>query len=189
MKLETVPTKDGDVVYAPYYAEEVRRELQKDYGDEALYRGGLSVRTSLDPHLQAIAETALQNGLINVDRKRGYRGAVKNVGDIADWKATLQEIPEIGGRLNSWQIAIVLSAGAGQAEIGLADGTRAQLFADDVTWARATKPLQKSDIILVEIKTTEKDGKKTSAYRLRHVPQIQGPTYGPCPRHAGRMEI
>ncbi len=186
LPLITVPAKEGDVVYAPYYAEEVRRELQKDYGDAALYRGGMSVRTSLDPRLQAIAEAALQAGLINFDRKHGYRGPIKNVGGIADWKEILQELPDINGRLNAWQIAIVLSTGASQAEIGLADGSRVQLFADDVTWARTTKPLQKSDIVLVENKSEEKDGKKVEQYRLRQVPQVQGAFVAIDP-HTGRV--
>ena len=34
---------------APYFAEEVRRDLLARYGEKALYEGGLSVRTSLDP--------------------------------------------------------------------------------------------------------------------------------------------
>ena len=39
---------------AEYFAEEVRRTLLADYGEEKLYSGGLSVRTTLDPRLQQI---------------------------------------------------------------------------------------------------------------------------------------
>ncbi len=68
-----------DSVAAPYFSEEVRRHLQQVYGNDALYRGGLSVRTTLDPQLQAIAERALRNGLIAYDRRHGWRGPVANM--------------------------------------------------------------------------------------------------------------
>ena len=48
-----------EFITADYFAEEVRRELQDIYGDEALYKGGLSVRTSVDPRLQEIATRTL----------------------------------------------------------------------------------------------------------------------------------
>lgn len=40
---------------AEYFSEEVRREINDDFGEEALYEGGLIVRTTLDPKLQNIA--------------------------------------------------------------------------------------------------------------------------------------
>ena len=40
--------EEAEIVSAPYFAEEVRRDLLARYGEKALYEGGLSVRTSLD---------------------------------------------------------------------------------------------------------------------------------------------
>ena len=60
--------EEAEIVTAPYFAEEVRRELLARYGEKALYEGGLSVRTSLDPRLQAVADKALRDGLIAYDR-------------------------------------------------------------------------------------------------------------------------
>ncbi len=51
--------EEAEEVKAPYFAEEVRRELLARYGEKALYGAGLSVRTSLDPRLQADADKAL----------------------------------------------------------------------------------------------------------------------------------
>jgi len=73
-KSEPVATRrreEAEVVNAPYFAEEVRRELLARYGEQVLYQGGLSVRTSLDPKLQAAADKALRDGLIAYDRNRG----------------------------------------------------------------------------------------------------------------------
>ncbi|MBI1985420.1 MAG: transglycosylase domain-containing protein, partial [Rhodospirillales bacterium] len=58
---------------AEYFAEEVRRELVKRYGDENLYKGGLLVRTTIVPHLQAIADRELRRGLEAYDRRHGWR--------------------------------------------------------------------------------------------------------------------
>ena len=59
--------QEAEEVKAPYFAEEVRRELLARYGEKALYGAGLSVRTSLDPRLQAAADKALRDGLIAYD--------------------------------------------------------------------------------------------------------------------------
>ena len=59
---------------AEYFAEEVRRDLYDIYGDEALYDGGLSVRTTVDMRLQEAARKALRNGLVDYDRRHGWRG-------------------------------------------------------------------------------------------------------------------
>ena len=59
---------------AGYFAEEVRRELANRYGEATLYEGGLSVRTTLDPKMQAAARRSLVDGLVRFDEARGWRG-------------------------------------------------------------------------------------------------------------------
>ena len=44
------------------------------FGETSLYDGGLSVRTTLDPYLQQIADNALERGLEALDRRQGWRG-------------------------------------------------------------------------------------------------------------------
>ena len=51
----------NEVAEAAHFAEEVRRELVRLYGERGLYEGGLSVRTTLDPRLQGAAEKALRD--------------------------------------------------------------------------------------------------------------------------------
>ena len=48
--------------------------LRKHMVRKALYEGGLSVRTTLDPQLQIKAERALREGLEALDRRQGWRG-------------------------------------------------------------------------------------------------------------------
>src|SRR5579884_1827831 len=57
-----------------YFAEEVRRELIARFGEQTVYQGGLTVRTSYTPADQAMAERAFRDGLVAYDRRHGWRG-------------------------------------------------------------------------------------------------------------------
>ncbi len=59
-----------------YYLEEVRRWLVDRYGEQAVYEGGLHVRTAVDLTHQEAAERALRKGLENSARRRGWEGPV-----------------------------------------------------------------------------------------------------------------
>jgi penicillin-binding protein 1A len=70
----TVHKRDPEqVAHADYFAEEVRRELLQRYGENGLYKGGLAVHTTVDPHLEQIVEKAFRNGLVAYDRRHGWR--------------------------------------------------------------------------------------------------------------------
>src|SRR5206468_2574859 len=62
-----------------YFMEEVRRELIKQFGQDAkdgpnsLYSGGLWVRSSMDPKLQDAAAQSLRDGLVRFDGSRGWK--------------------------------------------------------------------------------------------------------------------
>src|ERR1051326_4731852 len=58
---------------ADYFVEEVRRILYAKYGEQALYDGGLQVRSTLDTRLQNFAVNALRDGLVRYDHRHGWR--------------------------------------------------------------------------------------------------------------------
>jgi penicillin-binding protein 1A len=64
---------------APYFVEEVRKELESRYGAKRLYENGLSIQTALDMSLQEAANRALEDGLRRIDRRRGFRAVQRNV--------------------------------------------------------------------------------------------------------------
>jgi penicillin-binding protein 1A len=103
---------------AESFAEEVRRELSQMYGKDKLGKGGLSVRTTLDPKLQIYARQALARGLIAFDRKRGFRGPVKKVEVQGDWGLLLDK-PRAPADLAPWRLAVVTEVNEQQATIGL----------------------------------------------------------------------
>src|SRR5262249_7282598 len=66
---------------APFFVEEVRKHLEKQYGAKVLYENGLAVRTTLDASLQEMANKALEHGLRTYDKRHGWRKPTRNVID------------------------------------------------------------------------------------------------------------
>jgi penicillin-binding protein 1A len=83
-------------VDAPYVAEMVRVELEPKYGAE-LYANGYRVITSVDSRLQHAAGWSLRAGLLEYDRRQGWRGPLARAeGDAA---AALAKFGQPGGLL------------------------------------------------------------------------------------------
>jgi penicillin-binding protein 1A len=165
-----------------YFAEEVRREIADRYGEKSLYEGGLSVRTTFDPKLQALAKKALTDGLVRFDEARGWRGAQQRL-DLAgrEWGLVLAEVPALGD-IQPWRLAVVLETAGGQARIGLQPKREASgqisrerdigvITGDGAKWTR--RPLAQAvspgDVIYVE-PVADKAGQ----YRLRQLPELSG---------------
>jgi penicillin-binding protein 1A len=64
---------------APWFQEEVRRELEKRFGSEEVHEAGLRVDTTLDLDLQQTANQAVADGLATYERRRGWKGHLENV--------------------------------------------------------------------------------------------------------------
>ncbi|MCH7796556.1 MAG: transglycosylase domain-containing protein, partial [Proteobacteria bacterium] len=197
-----------EIVRADYFVEEVRRELAQIYGETSLYEGGLSVRTTLDPRLQRIAERVLREGLIAYDRRHGWRGPVaKRDLEAGDWRELLAAVEPPKG-IDPWTLAMVLGLDAERAEIGFASGATGHVPMAELTWARpwlegqkvGAKPkkpeavLRVGDVVLVEPVAADAAGKADAegkaygegAYALRQIPGINGGLVALDP-HTGRV--
>ena len=64
---------------APFYLEEVRRELIDRFGEDQVYNGGLHVHTAVDLKHQEAAERALREGLVASEKRRGYKPALEKL--------------------------------------------------------------------------------------------------------------
>ena len=64
---------------APWFVEEVRRELEKQFGTEEVHAAGLKVETTLDMDLQTVANHAVLDGVAAYEHRRGWLGASVNV--------------------------------------------------------------------------------------------------------------
>ena len=205
--LGVTPRSSGSYLFASeYFAESVRRELLDRYGEKALYEGGLSVRTTLDPHLQSLARKALQDGLINFDERRGFRGPVTTVDVSDDWGAAVGEVSPLRD-VPEWKLAVVLAATAQDVEIGLRPEPKvsgavgeerdtAVIRPEDMKWAfrvdrdgkRGTvktpdQVLSTGDVVYVQ---PREDDEGNTRYRLRQPPKVQGAMVAMDP-HTGRV--
>ncbi len=64
---------------APYFVEEVRRQLEKEYGLEEVHGAGLRVYTTLDLDLQMVANKAVLDGTAAYERRHGWKGNLENI--------------------------------------------------------------------------------------------------------------
>ena len=181
--LEVNPRSLSPNTYAAgYFAEEVRRDIADRFGEKALYEGGLSVRTTLDPKLQVMARKALADGLVRYDEAHGWRGAMQKL-DISakEWGLALADVPALGD-VQPWRLAVVTEVGANEARIGLQPGREPSgavakaretglITADGLRWTRksARQALAVGDVIYVE----PIEGKQ-GQFRLRQLPEISG---------------
>jgi penicillin-binding protein 1A len=65
-----------------YFIEYVRKYIEDKYGVDAVYKQGLRVYTTINRGMQVAAVAAVQNGLREVDKRRGWRGAIEHKKDI-----------------------------------------------------------------------------------------------------------
>ena len=199
--IRVVSSSDADIIEAPYFAEDVRRELADRVGDDGLYKGGLSVRTTLDPRLQRIAQKVLRDGLVAYDRRHGWRGPITKLDTERPWQEQLPDVAVPPGAGN-WILAAVIEASTDQARIGFEDGSAGAIPLDELKWARAWQKGQKlgpqvrsaetvlssGDVVLVSRKTEKADGQTypDGSYRLEQVPDINGAIVAIDP-HTGRV--
>jgi penicillin-binding protein 1A len=106
------------VASSDYFTEDVRRQLNARYGEAALYTAGFSVRTTLDPRLQAAAMTALRKGLVAYDQAKGYRGPVTRLPSTGNWAAALAKFQPLAD-VPEWRLGVVLATDKDGAEIRL----------------------------------------------------------------------
>jgi penicillin-binding protein 1A len=173
-----------------YFREEVRRELIARFGDKAVYRGGLTVRTSYLPAYQEMAETAFRNGLLAYDRRHGWRGPLAHEASAAAARAALLTMTAPPAP-PSWQLAAVTAIDREGATVALQGGGAGRIPLAGLRWARRTRQDQRlgppvrrvgdvvvpGDIVLVEPALAAPAGRRRgrfTTYALRQIPNVGG---------------
>ncbi len=200
--LKVASRSETEFVNAPYFAEEVRRELVDMYGENKLYKGGLSVHTTLDPDLQNVAQRVLQDGLETYDRRHGWRGPVTRVENILSWEQQLSDLTAPKGAPADWQLGVVLKVHDKSADVGFVGGNQGTVPLEEMKWARpwiegqklgprvsrASDVLKLGDVVWVKPVFAQKEGeeKHIQHYALRQIPGVQGGIVAMDP-HTGRV--
>jgi len=182
-------------VAAAYFVEAIRRQVFALYGEDQLYDGGLSIRTTLDTQKQQWARTALRKSLEEYDRRHGWRGALGQKPAEIDARSALENTKRPAGIDESWELAVITAVTDGKAEFILVDGNVGEIWLPELKWARkqlplakrgpsitvASEVLSKDDMVLVEPLTDESGG-----YGLRQIPEVNGAIMAMDP-HTGRV--
>ena len=165
---------------APYVAELVRREAEKELGSAA-YTGAYGVRTTIDSRLQTAAVRALREALVEYDRRHGYRGPEDRydpdlLSDPDRIAERLRGVRPVGGLLP----ALVVRTGEQEAVAHVRGAGEAVLPFAGMEWARpyvsvdrrGPAPKAVGDVLapgdLVRVLRTG-DG-----WELAQVPKVQG---------------
>jgi penicillin-binding protein 1A len=193
---------------AEYFTEEVRRRLIDMYGEQRLYEGGLSVRTTIDPRMQVMLRRALVDGLVRFDQQygRGWRGPVGRIplAPGQDWGEPLGRHAALAD-IGPWRLAIVLQATTAQATIGLQpprtragevgpDRETGTIVMNGLAWARPAEgprrgatPRGVSDVLNVgDVVYVEASPNQQGVYLLRQIPEVSGGAVAMDP-HTGRV--
>jgi penicillin-binding protein 1A len=168
-------------VQAPYVAEMVRQEMIARFGGDVLTKG-YHVTTTIDPTLQAAADTAVRDGLGTYDHRHGWNKVEQSfeLAEDEDAKAAsarLRGIPAQAGLLP----AIVLRTGNGSADVVLANGTTITLDAASSRWTgkHPAALLKRGDLtrvrrVLPPVKEGEApDPDAEPSWRLEQLPRAQ----------------
>ncbi|MGI9383684.1 MAG: penicillin-binding protein 1A [Methyloligellaceae bacterium] len=211
LPLNVNPRPFGSHIFAAeFFGEEVRRQLYSMYGENKLYGGGLSVRSTLDPKLQRTARRALVKGLVAYDRRHGWRGPVKTIDVSGDWGPELGKI-EVLSDIKPWRIAVVLESGTKTATVGLQPSRLASGQLDkkrqtgeipfsEIKWARpvnsrgrlgrfpktASAVLSPGDVVYVAPFENKQGQVEDGKWRLMQIPGVDGALVAMDP-HTGRV--
>ena len=175
--LDAVPNRALPRPRDDYFVEEVRRTLLAQFGEaqddgpNSVYGGGLWIRTSLDPVMQAAAEQAMRDGMTRYEANRAWRGPVARIEIGEGWPGRLAgtQVP-LG--YPQWRKAVVLAKQGYDSSIGFSDGSIGSLAARNAArpWRAsqrsAAQVLRAGDVIVVT--------RTPAGWALRQPPEISG---------------
>ncbi|MBI5286433.1 MAG: PBP1A family penicillin-binding protein, partial [Deltaproteobacteria bacterium] len=135
----------------PYFTEHIRRYIEERYGGDLLYRGGLQVYTTLNVELQKAANEAVKLGLREHDRRRGYRGPIKQLSKreeidsfLEKGREDLSKRPLQKGRVYQGLVTGVNIRGR-YIEVAIDSKTKGRITFEDIEWARLFNPTDNPD--------------------------------------------
>jgi penicillin-binding protein 1A len=161
---------------APFFVEEVRKHLEREYGAKVLYEKGLSVHTTLDPKLQEIANKAIEHGLRSYDKRHGWRRPRRNVlregHTIEAFRDDRWTRPIRVGDVVPAVVVTAPKTGPARVRFG---PYHADFAKEGYAWTRKTSPadlFQPGD--LVEVAVRKIDESATASVTLDQTPTVEG---------------
>ncbi len=157
LKVEVPPNS-----IAPYFVEEVRRQLEKEYGVDEVHGAGLKVYTTLDLDLQEVANKAVLDGTAKYERRHGWKGNLQNV-VLAGLDADVYRHPDWSQRVAPGDYVHGMVTAVKPKEVTVKVGTAqfVTLTPDDWKWTGngyADSFLKNGDLVYVRVTSMERTG-------------------------------
>jgi penicillin-binding protein 1A len=151
-----------------YYIEDVRKNIIDQLTYEKVYKQGYNINTPINLELQKIATQSLRNGLIAYDRRKGWRGPLKNIQYSKNWLDKIEKIFRLEKSIG-WQVAIVKKVNQFNAIIETEKYLNGTIKFKDISWTKKDFKdlLKKGDVIYV--KKIDKN-----FFSLEQLPKING---------------
>jgi len=152
---------------AQYYIEDVRKNIIKILSYEKVYNQGFNINTPINLELQKIATDSLRTGLINYDKRKGWRGPLANKIYTKKWFNGLEKY-DLENSIN-WKIAIIKKISKFSVEIETKDKIAGIIEYKDISWTKKEFDdlFKKGDIVYVKQINDNK-------FSLKQVPKING---------------
>ena len=152
---------------ARYYVEDVRKSIVDKYGFDKVYKQGFIVKTPINLKIQAIATQSLRDGLIEYDKRKGWRGSLLNKKDINNWNNDLEKY-----RLEKsieWNLAIIKKINKFSVEIETDEKIKGKIEYQNVSWTKKEldKLFEVGDVVYVK-------KIKDNIFSLKQLPKANG---------------
>ena len=151
-----------------YFVEDVRKTIVELYGFNKVYKQGFSIKTPLNLNLQKIATDSLRDGLLEYDKRKGWRGPLFNSNEIKEnWRSVLKKY-KLEKSLE-WEIAIVKKIEKFSVSIVTENNKSGIIRYENINWTKKDfdKILKVNDVIYV--KRINKN-----IYSLQQLPEVNG---------------
>ena len=133
-----------------YYVEDIRKDVVDQLGFEKVYKQGLNISTPIDLNLQKIAIKSLREGLINYDKRKGWRGPLLRGKKFDNWKNEISKF-KLEKSIN-WNLAIVKKIDKFSVGIETENKLSGTIKYENISWIKKefNEILRVGDIIYVE---------------------------------------
>ena len=149
-----------------YFVEDIRKNVIKEYGYDKVHKQGFNIKTPINLELQKLATVSLRKGLLDYDKRKGWRGPLDNR-TSKDWYKNLDKFDL--EKTIGWKVAIVKRIDKFETVIQTSDKEIGIISYEDINWTRKNfeEIFKINDLIYVKKLS---DGN----YSLRQLPDVNG---------------
>ncbi len=144
LALDIQPRRNWYLEKVPVYTEDIRRYVEKKYGEKALYTEGLKIYAAVNIEQQKIARAEIQKGLHALDHRQGYRGPLKKLKseEVEDFSQEIEKelvLQPLAAGATTKGIVLAVDDKAGKTTVRMGNH-RGVIDIDDMRWARKPNP-------------------------------------------------